>query len=70
MVSEVGGLETARRLLQKTDLSEGFVTLWTIGRLDLTVEAHVIKPEFRPLFTSQEIAIAEQRLKEVDYQFD
>jgi hypothetical protein len=70
MVSEVGGLEAARRLLQKTDLSDGFITLWTIDRLDLTVEAHVIKPEFRPLFTLQEIAIAEQRLKEVDYQFD
>lgn len=70
MVSEFGGLETARRLLQKPDLSDGFTTLWVNQRLDLTVEAHVVKPEFRALFTSNEIAIAEQRLKQVDYQFD
>jgi hypothetical protein len=70
MVSEVGGVEAARRLLQKPDLSDGFTTLWVNQRLDLTVEAHVIKPEFRNLFTPQEIAIAEKRLKEVDYKFD
>lgn len=69
MVLEGGGLEAARRLLQKNEVSEGFTTLWVNGRLDLTVEAHVIKPEFQPLFTIEEIAIAKQRLKEVGYAF-
>lgn len=70
MVSEVGGLEAARRLLQKNELSEGFTTLWVNGRLDLSVEAHVIKPEYHSLFTAAEIATAEQRLREVDFKFD
>jgi hypothetical protein len=67
MISELGGLETARRLLAKDELSEGFTELYLRDRLDLTMEAHVIKPEFRPLFTPQEIAIAEQRLRDMDY---
>jgi hypothetical protein len=67
MVSEWGGLETARRLLTKNELSEGFTELYLRDRLDLTVEAHVIKTEFRPLFTPQEIAIAKQRLQDMDY---
>jgi len=67
MVSELGGLETARRLLTKNELSEGFTELYLRDRLDLTVEAHVIKTEFRPLFTPQEIAIAKQRLQDMDY---
>lgn len=70
MVLEYGGVEAARRLLQKNDLSDGFTTLWVNGRLDLSVEAHVIKPEYRSLFTAEEIAIAEQRLREVDYECD
>ena len=67
MVSELGGVEAARRLLAKPELSEGFTELYLRDRLDLTVEAHVIKPEFRPLFTPEEIAIAEKRLRDLDY---
>jgi hypothetical protein len=70
MVSELGGLETARRLLAKPELSDGFTELYLRDRLDLTVEAHVIKPEFRPLFTADELLVAERRLRDLDYRFD
>jgi len=70
MVSEHGGLEAAKRLLATTEPSEGFTTLWVNRRLDLTVEAHVIKPDYQQLFTTDEIAIAEQRLIDVEYKFD
>lgn len=70
MVTEHGGLEAARRLLANTSVSDGFGTLLLCGRLDLTVEAHVLKPEFRELFTSEEIAVAAKRLQEFGYKFD
>ena len=63
MVSEQGGVATARQLLATAAVSDGFVTLWEKGRLDLTVEAHVLYPEFRPLFTEAEIVTARDRLE-------
>lgn len=70
MVTEYGGVEAAKRLLQKEGFSDGFTTLWELGRLDLSVEAHVIKPEYSDLFTPEEIAVAEQRLRALNYTFD
>lgn len=67
MVSEHGGLEAAKRLLATETVSDGFGTLLLCCRLDLTVEAHVIKPEFAELFTPEEIAIANLRLEEYGY---
>lgn len=66
MVGERGGLETARYLLH-TGLSDGFTALWNCNRLDLTVEAYVLKPEWQGLFTQDELAIARKRLAEVGY---
>ena len=70
MVTEHGGLEAARRLLASENTSDGFGTLLLCGRLNLTVEAHVLKPEFRKLFTHEEIAVATKRLQEFNYKFD
>lgn len=67
MVLDAGGLDAARRLLAKQELSDGFTELYLKQRLDLTVEAQVIRPEFQPLFTPAEIAIAEKRLAELGY---
>ncbi len=67
MVSESGGLVAAKRLLAKSELSDGFTELYLKGRLDLTVEAQVVRPEFQGLFTSAEIATAERRLTDLGY---
>jgi hypothetical protein len=67
MVSEHGGLETARRLLHAPAPSEGFTALWERHRLDLTVEAIVLQPEFAPLFTDEDRDIARIRLREYGY---
>jgi len=64
MLSTRGGLATAKALLATRDPSEGFTKLWECGRLDLTVEAHVLKPEFAPLFTDKEKSTARRRLEE------
>jgi len=63
MVSEQGGLATARQLLWSDVPSEGFTTLWERGRLDLTVEAHVLHSEFASLFTDKDREQAHARLE-------
>lgn len=63
MLSEHGGVETARRLIRTSQPSDGFTTLWEHHRLDLTVEAHVIRPEYAELFAADEIESARARLE-------
>jgi TIR domain len=63
-----GGLPAARQLLHAPGVSDGFRTLWEHKRLDLTVEAHVLKPEFQHLFTPQELDIARSRLRDYGYE--
>lgn len=70
MVGERGGLGAARYLLHAPDLSDGFTALWECNRLDLTVEAYVLKPEWRGLFTQEERAIARKRLSDLGYKGD
>lgn len=62
MVSEHGGLATARQLLWSDQISDGFETLRQHGRLDLSVEAHVLKEEFAELFTDEDRQRARDRL--------
>ena len=57
-----GGLETAHRLLASREIGYGFAELWMLGRLDLTVEALVLRPEYIGLFKDGELATARERL--------
>ena len=70
MVTEHGGVDAAKILINAQEPSDGFTRLWECGRLDLTVEAHAIKPEFANLFTEEERQIARRRLEEYGYQFE
>ncbi len=67
MIYEYGAVETAKRLLASDNLSEGIIKLTELDRLDLSMEAIVIKPEYKELFTKQEIKTAENRLKSLGY---
>jgi len=51
---ERSGVETARRLLWRDDVSDGFTMPWELQRLDLSVEAYVLRPEYAPLFTEED----------------
>ena len=62
MLTEHGGVETARRLLPQT--SDGFTELWRRKRLDLTVEALVLQPRWARLFSVNELGMARSRLSE------
>lgn len=67
MVSESGGFVAARTLLASPTVSEGFAALWQCGRLDLTVEALVLRAPWSALFTEQELTTARERLTELGY---
>lgn len=64
MLPRHGGVETARRLLRQPGMSAGFERLLDEGRLDLTMEFLVLRPDFGTLFTAQERAQARRRLVE------
>lgn len=68
MVSEQGGYEAARTLLHAAKVSDGYTALWHRKRLDLTVEALILKSEWRDLFSNAERDIARRRL--IDYEYD
>ena len=68
MLNELGGLETARILINSSTVSEGYTALWERGRLDLTVEALIHdNSEWQPLFTEEELKIIRRRLADYHY---
>ena len=67
LVNEKGGLQAAKQLIAKEGGSDGFRVLWENNRLDLSVEAHVIKPEYMPLFSKEEIDNCKRLLEKVKY---
>jgi hypothetical protein len=63
-----GGLAYAHQLLIAEGTSDGFARLTEEGRLDLTVEALVLRPEYQQLFSEHERQIAASRLARGGYQ--
>jgi hypothetical protein len=69
MLTEKGGLRTAKTLIHASKPSDGYTALYLRDRLDLTVEALVIaNPRWRTLFTDDEIRMARKRLKQYGYE--
>ncbi|MGV8150090.1 MAG: hypothetical protein ACLKAN_13920 [Alkaliphilus sp.] len=67
LLSEKGGLQAAKILISKDGATYGFEVLWENKRLDLSVEALVLKNEYQPLFSSKEREICLKRLKDFGY---
>jgi hypothetical protein len=67
MVLKDGAFATARHLLGGTKPSAGFATLLMHTRLDLSVEAIVLQPEWRQYFERAELERALARLDEAHY---
>jgi hypothetical protein len=68
MLSKMGGLATARQLINDTKESQGYTALWERGRLDLTVEAVVHdNPKWHLLFDPSELENARKRLDKYGY---
>ena len=69
MVSSQGGYDAARTLIHSPKVSEGYTALWERGRLDITVEALILQPEWNALFSEVEREIARKRLGDYGYKF-
>ena len=69
MLSDRGGLATAKFLINSTKESDGFTALYLAGRLDLTVEAMILENAiWHPLFLPEEMDRARSRLKSFSYE--
>ena len=64
MVRVYGAVGTVKRQVVKPGVSPGFRKLLEADRLDLTMEALVLQPDFAPLFNAVEQAAARQRLRD------
>jgi hypothetical protein len=65
MVTDHGGAEAAHILINSPAVSEGYTALWERGRLDLTVEAMILKnKQFHELFSAEELEICRKRLSQ------
>lgn len=69
LLIDVGGLQAAKKLINKSGGTYGFEVLWEYNRLDLSVEALVLKEEYYNLFTDQERETCKTRLAEYGYKF-
>lgn len=67
MLHDRRGLETARLLVLADQPSEGYTALWERRRLDLTVEALVLQPEWQPLFAQEPELLERARSRLSDY---
>ena len=67
MVMEHGGLQAAKLLLSAKGYSQGLTRLWEEKRLDISMEATVLKEPWCELFTEDELAIAKKKLTELGF---
>lgn len=68
MLSEHGGVETAKQLLSKSEPQTGLFELWNLGILHESMEAVICdNPRFHSLFDPTDIAEAHRRLEELNY---
>ena len=67
MLGEDGAVATAHRLLATFEYQDGFRRLWELRRLDLSLECHVLRPQYRALFTKDELEEARKRPRQLNY---
>ena len=67
MLNSKGALSTAKYLINKSGATDGFTRLWECKRLDLSLEALVIKGKYNELFTDEERSNCIRILKEYGY---
>jgi len=67
MVLTMGGVAAAKKLLSAPRIQSGYENLWMLGRLDITMEARILKPKYEDLFEPGELKEARIRLESVGY---
>jgi HNH endonuclease len=69
MLNERKGHATATHLIHSQHPSIGFTSLWERRRLDLTVEATVLRPEWQSIFADADLLAAYRRLEKYEFPF-
>jgi hypothetical protein len=67
MLDNYGAVGTAIKLVTAAKFHEGFTKLWEFGRLDLTVEAIMLRSPYRQLFSKEVLDKALERLTALGY---
>jgi hypothetical protein len=67
LLENYGAVGTATKLVTAAKFHEGFTKLWELGRLDLTVEAIMLRSPFRHLFSKEVLDKAQGRLSALGY---
>lgn len=71
MLDDYGARLTAHILLSEShEIADGFINLCNLNRPELTIEASVLHPKWKNLFTDDERKIAEKRLSDMGYSKD
>ena len=64
--SNNNAVEVAQKVVAK-EATIGLEKLYEKGRLDLSMEALIVKPEYKELFSPQIISVCARRLKSLGY---
>ena len=67
MVNAEGGYQTAFSLVHGSRASDGFLALLELKRLDLTMEAVILLPQWHDIFTDEDRIVAYNRLIQNGY---
>jgi hypothetical protein len=70
LIQNKGGWEAAKQLINVDKQHSGLSKLWELKRLDLSVEALVLKPEYVTLFTDEERKVCKERLIQLNHKFE
>jgi hypothetical protein len=67
MIVEYNAIDAVKRLVNSDKISDGFVRLWELERLDLSMENIIQENEWNNLFTKEEQEKAKKRLMKYGY---
>ena len=68
MIDNLGFVGASKQLLSNEQyIQSGIMRLWKERKLEWSVEAIVVKPEHKHLFTYTEVMTAHKRLKDLGY---
>lgn len=62
MIDQYGHIEAAKKLMANPVPSDGFIKLFEVQRLDLSIEAIALQPEHQSLFSTELLKTAKSKL--------
>lgn len=67
MIGPGRGVQAAKNLIQGARVQSGFEKLFLAGKLEITMEARMLKPKFAELFSAAELREAKTRLESAGF---